>query len=481
MTSEILLEAIGNINDGYILSAGARLGYAPLNTYKPIVKKSRRPTRKAIIGIAATIILLLGSFVTAMAVSETFREFIFSIFNIESPEKIPSPEDDLDFDGTIGQIGNENIDDAVSVYYFKIDGILRAYNGIVYSSEYDGDGAAFYNVTSDGLEEIEATRTEFAYNFMGTDFNIKFDYTVYNDTLFFRELQESMDVNPYKYGWSMQNASNSVDTVWLVLPYIVNVAGSERYSSYPFLYNVRTNEITDVFEGVDIASIAIDRWQFTDDMAYALIWGQSEEDAYGFWTCDIAQKTITNVGELIGGTINDCYILKDNIIVCYVASGEKFDVINYNISTGAQITIIENVQHYYKTDDGSGLRSIEYYGKQGQHALYFGSSGEVTLLDLMTGEHLELTGLKNDGTIITAESPDGEHILIAFKDSGVSNSLALYTIGVLDMQTGVLSMLEREGYEAKTEHSIEWFDDARIVVIASNANDEFYMYIYEFN
>lgn len=479
MNSELLLDAIGETRDEYIVSAGTRLGYITTNTSKSLSRKSRTPKRKALIGLAAAIILLLGSFVTAMAVSEDFREFIFSIFNIESPEKIPEA-DDADFDSPLGQVGDANIDGAVTVYYIKADGILRAYNGIVYSAEYDGEGAAFYAVTSDGLEEIEVARAEFIYSFMGTDFNIKFDYTVHNSTLHFRELNSQLDINPYKYSWMLFNADNSTDTVWLILPYLVNVGGSERYSSYPLLYNIQTNEITDIFKDVDFGGIAVDRWQFTDDMAYALIWGTSEKDDNGFWICDIAEKTITHVGDLVGILINDCYIAKDDMIICYVPNGNNFDVLNYDISTGTQTTIIENVQHYNKTDDGSGLRSIDYHGKQGQYALYFDMDGEVALLDLISGEYLKLTGLKNDDTLITMESPDGERVLIAFSDSEAFG-LAFYKIGVLDTQTGALTMLTREGYEAKTEHGIGWLDDTRIIVNASNTDDEAYMFVYEFN
>jgi hypothetical protein len=483
MNSYVLLEAIEEIDEKYITSALNCLGYcAYLNTQT--VSSSNRarhwPTRRVFIGIAAAILILLAS-LTAMAVSEEFREFMFSIFNISSTEKIPTTEDDIEFDGPIGQIDAINIDDAVDVYYFKIDGILPVHDGIVYSSGNNGTDAAFYDVTADGLIKIEAIRIEFEYSFMGTDFNIKFDHIVHSGKLFFRELPESLNIDPYKYGWSLQNAGDSVDTVWLVLPYIVNIRGIEVYSSYPLLYNVRTCEIIDMFKDIEIANISIERWQFTDDMAYALIMGQSDEDGFGFWICDITQRMITRVDVLTGRTINDCYVLKDNIIVCYAANGNQFDVFNYDISTQSKIIILENVQHYYNTENGSGLRSIQYYGKQGRYALYLYNSGDVSLFDLLTGDCLELDGLKNDGFIITAESPDGEHVLIAFRDRNYSNSLALYNLGVLDIQTGVLSVLEREGYEAKTEHSIEWLDDNRIVVLAVNSADELYMYIYEFH
>jgi len=481
MTVDLLIDAIGQIDDKYILGAKdieiSKVTGDPKQNGHDIRYRRRILGRKVYICIAATIVFILASFATAMAVSVEFREAVFSIFHIGTTEVIPSTEVNSNMNSTIEHISDSNIDGEVSVYYFKINGIIQANNGIVYSSQYNETDAAFFNVTAKGLEEITATRVEFAYSFKGTDFNIKYDYTIYNDNLYFRVLPESLDVNPYKYGWSMYKAGNSTDKVWLILPYSVK----EDYSSYPLLLNIKTNEITDVFEGVDVENIVIDKWQFTDDMAYALISGYSDDHTKGFWICDILQKTITPVSELTGRTINDCYILEDEMIVCYAANGDNFDVINYDIHTGAETTVVENVQHYGLTDDGSGFSPIEYNGGQGQHALLFDSDGNVTLLDLVTGNQLPLTGLKNDGTLITSESPDGKHIMIAFRDSDYSGSLAMHEIGVLDTQTGVLTMMDRENYEAKTENVVGWLDNDRIAVIAHDDTDECYLYVYYFD
>lgn len=474
MNVDSLVDAIGQIDDKYI--AEAKVADDRKSNGHEIRHSRRILGRKVSICIAAAIVFMLASFATAMAVSVEFREAVFSVFHIETSEVIPSMEVTPNLNSSIEHVSDANIDDKVNVYYFKVNGVVQANNGIIYSSQYGGTDAAFFDVTANGLEEISAIRVEFPYSFKGTDFNIKFDYTIYNDNLYFRVLPESMDINPYKYGWNMCNAGNSTDKVWLLLPYSVN----KDYSSYPLLLDIKTNEIIDVFESVALGDIVVDRWQFTDEMIYTLLWGSTGDVLDNFWICDISQKTITPVAELIGRTINDCYILKDDMIVCYAANGDNFDVINYDICTGAETTIVENVQHYGLSDDGSGFSPIEYYGGQGQHALLFDNDGDVTLLDLVTGNQLLLTGLKNNGTLITSESPDGKHIMIAFRDSDYSGSLALYEIGVLDTQTGVLIMLDRENYEAKTENVIGWLDNERIAVIAYDSNNECYLYVYDF-
>lgn len=477
MNIDILADAIGQINDKYIVGAKNNKICIVVGDQESSGNITHhRRGRKVFIYIAAVIVFVLASFVTAMAISEEFRETVFSVFHIETIEVIPSSGGNPDMNTTIEHISEVDIDGKVGVNYFKVNGVIQENNGLIYSSQYNGTDAGFFDVTADGLKEIPKTRVDFLYNFRGTHFNIKFDYTIYNDKLHYNVLPDSLDLDPYKYGWNIYIAGSSIDQVWLVLPYSVN----KDYSLYPLLLDLKTQEITDVFEDISLEDVVVDRWQFTDDMAYALVWGHSEDPIEKFWLCDISQKTITPMAELTGKIINNCYILKDNLIILYVVDGENFDVINYDITTGDEISIAEDVQHYGLTDDGSGFRPIEYNGRQGQHALLFDDEKDITLINLVTGSRIPLTGLKNDGTLITSESPDGKHIMIALSDSDYSGSLALYEIGVLDTQTGVLTMLERENYEVKTEDIVGWLDDEHIAVVAHDENDECYLYVYSF-
>lgn len=478
MKAEIILDAIEAIDDKHIISAGACLGYNAADTEsKPSIVRRRRPVRKTLVCIAAVIALLLASFTVAMAVSEDFREFVFMIFNIETKETVPSYNGDDIEDGVINEIGDADIDGEVSVYYFNGNGVVQVIDGLIYTSRYDRTGEAFFDITQEGLVELPSTRVEFPYSFRGTDFNIKFDYTVYDGELYINVLPENLDINPYKYAWNMYPANDGADKAWLVLPYPTD----GDYSEYPLLLDIDTLELTDVFAGISFDGIIAARWQFADDMSYALVMGYTEGYETGFWICDIDKKTLTNVSELTGRTINDCYILEGNKLICYAANGSGFDVLSFDVSTGSSSLLVENTQHYYLTQDTSGFRSIEYHGGQGRHALILDGGGGVTLLDLRDGSRLPLEGVTNDA-LLTSESPDGEHIMFAFSDVNVSNSFAMYKIGILDTQTGVLKMLERENYEIRNETLMGWLANNCVSVLAYNESeaDGWYMYVYDF-
>jgi hypothetical protein len=479
LSTIILLNAIEAIDDKYIMSVQACLGYNVADTTPKLdIVQQRWPTRKAFICIAAIIALLLASFTVAMAVSEDFREFIFTILNIETKETLPSDNGNAVHDGTIDEIGGADMDGQVSAYYFKGNGVLQANNGLIYTSRYDNNNAVFYDITQEGLVVLKSTRVEFPFSFRGTDFDIKFDYTLFDGKLYTHVLPENLDVNPYKYGWNIYPINDNTDKAWLTLPYLTN----GDYGEYPLLLNVCTCELTDVFASVPLDSIITARWQFADDMSYALIMGYAKGYETEFWICDIEKKTLTNISELIGRTINDCYILEGNRLICYVTNESGFDVLNYDISTGSSSLLVENTQHYYLTQDGSGFRSIEYYGGQGRHALILDGNGGVTLIDLYDGNLLPLTGITNDATLLSSESPDGEHIMFAFRDTNVSDSYAMYKIGILDTQTGVLKMLERENYEVRNETLMGWLANNCISVLAydESEDDGWYMYVYDF-
>lgn len=178
----------------------------------------------------------------------------------------------------------------------------------------------------------------------------------------------------------------------------------------------------------------------------------------------------------------DCYLLDGSYVICYVSNESGFDLIRYDVNLGTSMTLLESTNYYWMTGNGSGFRSIEYYGGQGRHALLFDEAGGITLLDLLTGKQTPLEGIENNGTLLTSESPDGEHIMFAFRDTSISDSLAMYKIGVLDTQTGVLKILERANYQVRSETPWGWLANNCVVVFAYDEDAEagWYMYVYDF-
>lgn len=167
----MLLDAIGKIDDVYIVSAQNRAALlpadVPFNAPEPPdagFSRLRRAPHRAALTAAAIVIALLSSFTAAMAANEDFRNAVFRFFRISTPDVVlpieeePSPSGSASLDNAssdsassdnpgqsknadsaeiaeIEDIGNTNVGDAVSVEYLRIDGIFDYCDGIVYLYE----------------------------------------------------------------------------------------------------------------------------------------------------------------------------------------------------------------------------------------------------------------------------------------------------------------------------------------------------------
>lgn len=76
-------------------------------------------------------------------------------------------------------------------------------------------------------------------------------------------------------------------------------------------------------------------------------------------------------------------------------------------------------------------------------------------------------------------NPKGTKILVTMFDQAV-DGLGISLLGVIDMEKGTYTVLEREGYEVRRENTVGWFDNDRISILASNSSGENYLYLYSF-
>ena len=471
MNSIIIFDAFGDIYDEYILTAQKRMGWF-FDT--PAAQKGVRFRRRAVIYIAAAIVMLLASFSVAMAVNADFREFVLSVFNIGITEMPPQGVTEAPPEGEIRQIGGEVMDESVSTYYFRGSGVIVPDDGLLYAGEYGG--GSFCDLSGGGLTPLATSHVVFPYSFRGTDFNISFDYTVYDGVAHFHALPEKLDENPYKYAWSVRRTGDT-DTALLLLPYETQ----NDYGVYPLVLSLRTLEMSDPVDRFDLDGIVPYNWRFSDDMTFAVLYGCR----YGIedhWLCDLEKQTLKSLSELTGGSVTDSYILDAHHVICYVAGDGVFDVVSLDPTAGAAVKLAEGVKRYGQTDDKSGFRNIEYYGGYGRHAMLFDGAGGVTLIDLLTGRRTPLEGITDDGSLLTSESPDGKHIMTAFRDTTVPKSMSMYKIGVLDTETGVLKLMERTNYQVRSEMPLGWLANDCVAVIAFDGGAEsgWYLYAYDF-
>lgn len=440
--------------------------------------KSQKKIRKKKMWFLLVVIttFMIACFILKLSVNENFSDFIFSIFHIETKEGVPENTGTVTHDGVIDKMESDDIDGEVNVYYFKGNGIITSYDGLIYSNQYDKNPPSFYDLNAKGLAALPTFRTEFPYTFREIKFNIKFDYTVYDGVLHLRPIVENADENPYQYGWNIVSTGFDKELAWLILPY-----STERdYGEYPLLLNVKTREITDVFEGISFGNLVPISWEFTNNMKFALGMFHDENYENIYLLYDLATDEVVPISADSSGTITGCYILDNNNLIYYSSSESGMDVVRYNISEKIRTTLVRDTQYYDGINVTAGFKNIQYYSGAGRYGLLIEDDGTVMLINLANGKETILNGIVYDNSILTSESPDGRYILFTFCENGISSSM--YKFGVLNTETGVMKMLERGSSNQCDEKITDWLVNDRLTILAYHKTETqgWYLYVYDF-
>ncbi len=478
MNPEKLLDAIGMLDDRHFESEPK----TQIITYR----------RKFIVLIAAvlTILLLAG---TALAVSPDFRSTIFSILNIEIPERPPINITDTlpTEDGSaLHKINTVHIDEVVSAHYFT-GGIVRG--GALYTSSHRNGNAVptdgqFWEIRRDGIVAINTTRIDFPLAYGDRTFQIIFDYAILNHELCIQVWPQDLDKNPIGNGWNLIAIGDRTDVALLSIP----VSTDSDYTHDYLLLDLKTLETRNLLEDIPHDNIVIDACWFTDDLRYAIAVGYDKEndEAHKFhtdsWFCDLDANTMETFHSLTGANI-DYYHTRiapyflDNSTIIYqdMLSEENFNVISYDIPTGVQTTIVQNTTKKHKNQ--VGYKAIQAHGAPGAHGLLFKDDGTVDLIDLRTQAVLNMQGLNTD-KLHTYESPDGSRILIAYTKANENSEYGYgySNLGILNPETGVLLMLSRDN-GGNQESFVGWLDNDTIVIRSYDDAWNSYVYVYEFH
>lgn len=444
MTAENLLDAMGMVDDHFLAEA------------------PRRPVARRLPVLAAVFAALMLSAVTAMAVSEDFREIVFSVFCISGEETPPIAS--APADAPSQGIEVVNIDGAVTARYFAKEGIIRTQDGGFYTRDYQNNAqAVFWEVSAQEMTGIPAAREDFLLLYAGRELRIRFDWAVLNEKLAIVVLPEGLDEDPMGNGWNLQPIGDRVDAALLSVP----VLEGEFYNIHHLLLDLDTMH-TEVLWASDKP---LDGAWFTEDLRYAI--GLSG-GAYLFF--DVEAGTESSFGE-----IREPYFLNNDTIICKQFHGDgSFDLIQYHIPTGISRVLLEHVTR--KSGD-TGYRGIRSGGGEGFHGLLYRGNGTLDVIDLRTAEQLQLTGLDtiDDGYLRTDESPDGSRILLAWEQTGEDGVLGygFTTLGILDPSTGELKLLRRD-VSGHDESIWGWLDETTVVILATDGGNAYWVYTYCF-
>ena len=497
MNADKLLDAIGMVDDDLLVQE----------------KRTVIPFRRKLIVLVAAVLILALSIGVVTAEERDFQQLrqgisqfaesvekvFLKVFNIETPEKPPEstlgpkfPETtDTTEDPTapddpsrpsepmLEYVTMVDIEGAVHAHYFSGAGYRQVFEGGFYTfpeRERPPKEATFWEITKDGVVDVGKTRVDFVLNHGGKDFRILFDYAVLAGKVCIMVWPEGLDENPYGNGWNAQPVGSRTDVVLLSIP----VHTDWEYTHDYFILNLETLEMTDLFEGIPVDDLVISWLWITDDLRYALMTGYNVRTKQSRdWICDLEEKQIWETRAWTGSDIcDDPYFLDDRTLIAYdYLPEERISVARYDILTGEQTVIVENVPRRGET----GYRPINSWGAGGQHGLLYEEDGTAWLIDLRTGERYSLAGLTMSKSY-RIESPDGEHILFADQERAKDEktSFCYPRIGLLDPKTGEMKVLTRE-ISGNAEY-LYGFLDANTVVISSrmDENDGYYLYVYEF-
>lgn len=457
MKADMLLDAFGLIDDQFVV---------------PEEKLRRISWRRGLTVLVAAVMIAAMCIGTAMAVSEDFRSFVFSIFRIETPDLPPIGEETHPTEPGLHEMDVVNIDGQVNAWYFSSGSFVAVHEGGFYTSAWREPDtvpadSAFWEITFDGIREVPDTRVDFPFTHSDKTFRIRFDYAVLNGSLAIQVWPEGLDENPIGNGWNVEPIDGRTDAALLTIP----VLSGNDYTHDVFLLDLTTLEATEIITDTINRGVMADGYHVTGDLRYGLVSGVDvESGSYGIWLHDTNDDTITALN-----ASSAIFLGNDSILYREYTEGSRFHLVRLHIPTGIETSLLENVR-------SEEYRPIQYHWADGHRGLLYRDDGSVDLMDFRTKELLKLAGLSPEN-LTCDESPDGSLIMLGYEDNDGFTSL-----GILDPETGLLKLLDRE-VSGGSESFLGWLDNDTLVITAHDIpdadlnftpGDGYYVYVYRF-
>lgn len=457
MKREELLFKLGEISDDIIEEADTYAGHGGKQIPFP---RPKRVFRRVAVGVAAVLVLTLGTFAAAMAVDEEFRDSVFAFFHIASADVVlPVEDEDPNWDNDVDHFYSAGVGDAATVEYIRISGDFKLSDGIICRyNDAERTSVSFYGYfTESGVVPVEARYVETQYIWKGKTYDICFDWCVYDGRVgVYARYKESVN-DAY---WTVEPVSGRTDIVRLTF-------GGGR----AFFFDLEAEAVIDPFAGCGVDELAIINTEFSPDLKKAfLACGHGET----VWYCDTEEKTLETVDEFLDKKVDGSWFIDADTLGYYVMDSSYLNTYYArSLLTGDEQVILEDVPLFGSHDSTWGIKPTgDRYG------VLVDTDGSVYALDFKTGERNLIEGYTYPTDALTKTIPNGTGDKIAFVSyHNEETGLGISQIGVLDLNARTFTLLDREGYEARDEVSVSWFDEDRIFIWAVMENDN-YLYLY---
>ena len=440
-------------------------------------QRNGRPLRRTLTGVLVAAAVLAITMGAALAASPELRQTVLSFFHLGTAEQVPGPGDmDVGSPDEPG-VTQADIGGQVKAQYIQVDSSwYNSYSNNNTELKEDGTVRAFcFWSVEDGVltkQEEEPQESSFSVTWRGMDYQGAFYWCV-------RDGEVSLYSNGYAMlsdtGWEMRPVPGRTDAVLLH----VSQGSQIEYAAYEFLYHLDTGEVEDILAGTGIEELELAYdYRWTDDLRGLIVTcahGDQVNSAETYY-CDVAAKTLTEVGGLTGTEANYASFADNETLIVSSFTDTACSVWSYDLMTGQKIQTLDQAHLYHEYDEAP--YGIMFFGAR--YGVYAAQTGETSVFDCKTGEQLPVAGfiLPKEGNFLS--NPSNSKLLYWVYDDSAAG-LGVSKLGVLDLEKGTFTSFDREGYDGLYEWAIGWFGDDR-VAIHSRAQDgsTLYLYLYEF-
>ena len=482
-----LLDAIGQIDDGYIESAQKRLDGA--NT----VKRHRGSFRKLFLPLAAAALLLISTFTVAMAASPAFRAAVLTFFRIAEVEKTPEPGTETSGDPSVTE---KVIGELIKARYIQMDGRSQfryTGNNLLYQYEFDEElqdmrPARFWTVEDGQLVPVDVTmnRREIAVDWNGAAYRGVFDWLEWNGGIevFHTSLTGSWGENNLEVNTHVSAIPGRTDKVLLTL-----ILDTQMHSSsYYMLYDLASGQVEDFLAGTGAENLDRDTYRLHDalwasDMSGAILtcgWWGEDTDYY----LDLKAGTLTGIGALTGVNGAAAVFADDRTLLLYQWDEREDgpDLItcwSYDLDTRTLIKTLNSVPRYSGRDESP--HGVFLLGDHSPYSMVVDGDGRARLVNLVTGAVTEVENFVFPPGGSVAANRSGTKLLYYVRDTDAAGVQGLSQLGVMDMEQGTFIAFDRET-TANVWESFFWLDDNRIAIENTAVGDIAVrgIYLYEF-
>lgn len=431
----------------------------------------RRLAGKVLVAAAA----IACTFMVAMAVSPQLRTAVLTFFRLEETEQVPVPTGGT---AETPELTQNTIGRQVEAQYISLPGLGCSYGGgVLFQAEQAADGSilAFHYWAAEGDEllPLETGTTHFSTVWDGMTYTDTVYWCVYEGTVAcYNNGTAGMALD---YDCYVSPLEGRTDAVLLTLS-----QGSQiNYREYPVLLDLATGEVTDLLGGTGWEAAApLREIQWMDDLSAAILSG----DRTGWFYCDRTAQTTASLNELTGLEVFSAYFGPDGALILLTRSGpdgDCYDIWTWQPDSGILTQTFSELPVYQRHEERSW--GFQFFG--GRRGIYAAEDGSVSVLDLATGETVAVEGFSLtqwDAPAFIANSA-GTKVLFA-SYGGQADGLGISSLGVMDLEAGTFTLLDRDSGTGLHEASLGWFDETRVAIwgYASEDFTQSCLYLYRF-